>query len=296
MQLRGPTWSQHQRAAGCSATPGDVMRAPRTCVRCPALIAARSSAGKGPKIVWECSACGGASLRFLGRCPECGKLGTLEKVETWPQSSQRGGGAGVSAVERLLSAAPPPARAVGVPDLRPSPAPSSSASDADADDGSAVAARSGGWMSGRRAAGGRAGTASRPVSLHELSKATFGKKDRNRLVLTGRTGHEINRCDSSAHRTACALRPGATSSWPPTDLAAGVRCRVLGGGVVTGSLVLMGGEPGVGKSTLSLQASTAPPWSQPCGRRQRPNCSLVGRCCCFGPADRRHDCPAGPRL
>ncbi|MDP2700460.1 MAG: ATPase domain-containing protein, partial [Candidatus Rokubacteria bacterium] len=31
--------------------------------------------------------------------------------------------------------------------------------------------------------------------------------------------------------------------------------RVLGGGVVPGSLVLIGGDPGIGKSTLLLQAS-----------------------------------------
>src|SRR6186713_84342 len=31
--------------------------------------------------------------------------------------------------------------------------------------------------------------------------------------------------------------------------------RVLGGGLVTGSLVLVGGEPGIGKSTLLLQAA-----------------------------------------
>jgi len=33
--------------------------------------------------------------------------------------------------------------------------------------------------------------------------------------------------------------------------------RVLGGGLVTGSLVLVGGDPGIGKSTLLLQASSA---------------------------------------
>ncbi len=31
--------------------------------------------------------------------------------------------------------------------------------------------------------------------------------------------------------------------------------RVLGGGLVRGSLVLLGGEPGIGKSTLLLQAA-----------------------------------------
>ena len=33
--------------------------------------------------------------------------------------------------------------------------------------------------------------------------------------------------------------------------------RVLGGGVVPGSLILLGGEPGIGKSTLSLQLALA---------------------------------------
>src|SRR5262245_25336309 len=33
--------------------------------------------------------------------------------------------------------------------------------------------------------------------------------------------------------------------------------RVLGGGVVPGSLVLIGGDPGIGKSTLLLQAAVA---------------------------------------
>lgn len=34
--------------------------------------------------------------------------------------------------------------------------------------------------------------------------------------------------------------------------------RVLGGGMVPGSLILLGGEPGIGKSTLSLQIALAP--------------------------------------
>ena len=33
--------------------------------------------------------------------------------------------------------------------------------------------------------------------------------------------------------------------------------RVLGGGMVPGSLILLGGEPGIGKSTLSLQIALA---------------------------------------
>lgn len=43
------------------------------------------------------------------------------------------------------------------------------------------------------------------------------------------------------------------SSQPRLSLGMGEVDRILGGGIVPGSLVLIGGEPGIGKSTLSLQ-------------------------------------------
>ena len=39
------------------------------------------------------------------------------------------------------------------------------------------------------------------------------------------------------------------------DLHNGDLNRVLGGGMVKGSLILLGGEPGIGKSTLALQVA-----------------------------------------
>ena len=42
---------------------------------------------------------------------------------------------------------------------------------------------------------------------------------------------------------------------PRLSTSIGELDRVLGGGVVPGSLVLLGGEPGIGKSTLLLQAA-----------------------------------------
>ncbi|MFA5317998.1 MAG: DNA repair protein RadA [Patescibacteria group bacterium] len=42
--------------------------------------------------------------------------------------------------------------------------------------------------------------------------------------------------------------------------------RVLGGGIVPGSLILVGGEPGIGKSTLMLQITPSPPNPYPSGR------------------------------
>ena len=45
--------------------------------------------------------------------------------------------------------------------------------------------------------------------------------------------------------------------WPRISLGLAEFNRVLGGGLVRGSLALVGGDPGVGKSTLLLQVSGA---------------------------------------
>jgi predicted ATP-dependent serine protease len=49
-----------------------------------------------------------------------------------------------------------------------------------------------------------------------------------------------------------SVEPGATDRW-----STGIRELdfVLGGGIVPGSLILLGGEPGIGKSTLLLQVA-----------------------------------------
>ncbi|MCG8621352.1 MAG: DNA repair protein RadA [Proteobacteria bacterium] len=60
----------------------------------------------------------------------------------------------------------------------------------------------------------------------------------------------------SAHKgTAVAMHTLHGESTPPPRLASGIKelDRVLGGGIVTGSAVLLGGAPGIGKSTLLLQ-------------------------------------------
>lgn len=73
----------------------------------------------------------------------------------------------------------------------------------------------------------------------------------------------VTRPTGSGSRSAGApVAPPATVRLTDVDLASGARIdtglsefnRVLGGGLVTGSVVLVGGEPGVGKSTLLLQA------------------------------------------
>jgi DNA repair protein RadA/Sms len=70
---------------------------------------------------------------------------------------------------------------------------------------------------------------------------------------------------SGGHRYALAGASGSARLYSEIELEHHPRLstgigefdRVLGGGVVPGSLVLLGGEPGIGKSTLLLQAAAA---------------------------------------
>ena len=48
-----------------------------------------------------------------------------------------------------------------------------------------------------------------------------------------------------------------SEGWAPRPVGVGELDRVLGGGLVAGSVTLLGGEPGIGKSTLLLQALAA---------------------------------------
>jgi DNA repair protein RadA/Sms len=59
--------------------------------------------------------------------------------------------------------------------------------------------------------------------------------------------------------TVIALQPleGDTDEAPRRRIGLGELDRVLGGGLVPGSAILVGGDPGIGKSTLLLQAAVA---------------------------------------
>ena len=66
----------------------------------------------------------------------------------------------------------------------------------------------------------------------------------------GRNAETPRRTDA---RVAVLLRDVSTEALPRIDMFDAEFNRVLGGGLVPGSLVLLGGEPGIGKSTLLLQ-------------------------------------------
>ena len=74
-------------------------------------------------------------------------------------------------------------------------------------------------------------------------------------VSAGRGGLNSRSAQSSAAAVGRALRLSEISNHddPRIDLHDEELNRVLGGGLVPGSIVLLGGEPGIGKSTLSLQ-------------------------------------------
>ena len=57
----------------------------------------------------------------------------------------------------------------------------------------------------------------------------------------------------SGQTQAVRLQEVTAQAEPRIDMRSGELNRVLGGGLVPGSIVLLGGEPGIGKSTLALQ-------------------------------------------
>ena len=69
----------------------------------------------------------------------------------------------------------------------------------------------------------------------------------------------------AAHRYAGASAPSVAQLYAEVEIQQHARLsttigefdRVLGGGIVPGSLILLGGEPGIGKSTLLLQAAAS---------------------------------------
>ncbi|RPH33873.1 MAG: DNA repair protein RadA [Bacteroidales bacterium] len=59
--------------------------------------------------------------------------------------------------------------------------------------------------------------------------------------------------DVTRNATPKALKEIESNNEKRLDTGIGEVNRILGGGIVTGSLILIGGEPGIGKSTLALQ-------------------------------------------
>lgn len=59
------------------------------------------------------------------------------------------------------------------------------------------------------------------------------------------------------HSQSQKLNDISTHDRPRLQIPIGEMNRVMGGGIVPGSIILIGGEPGIGKSTLIIQSSAA---------------------------------------
>ena len=79
----------------------------------------------------------------------------------------------------------------------------------------------------------------------------------NTLVEEREAGPESKHYASQGVATAQPLTEVRAAATPRQQSGIGELDRVLGGGVVPGSVVLIGGDPGIGKSTLVLQALAA---------------------------------------
>jgi DNA repair protein RadA/Sms len=83
--------------------------------------------------------------------------------------------------------------------------------------------------------------------------STFVEEAREGKKAVGFAERVTRRKKGVAGRTLSLSEVRAVESGNRTDTGVGELNRVLGGGIVPGSMVLVGGEPGVGKSTLLLQ-------------------------------------------
>ena len=77
----------------------------------------------------------------------------------------------------------------------------------------------------------------------------------NSLVETTVSASKAAAGPSGAESVACELSQVSAEHMPRVVLPFGELNRVLGGGIVPGSLILISGDPGIGKSTLLLQVA-----------------------------------------
>jgi DNA repair protein RadA/Sms len=109
------------------------------------------------------------------------------------------------------------------------------------------------WFGKCPACGAWNTAAEAPADRIAGSGGAGGKRARGKATLGGaRTGY--SGAEAAAPVKLDAIETGAEDRWRSgiTELD-----RVLGGGLVPGSLVLIGGDPGVGKSTLALGLASA---------------------------------------
>ena len=199
---------------------------------CVTVRGAKGAAGsKAPKQRYLCQDCGEDYGQWHGQCPGCKawESFTIFTVEPAGGSAGKsgGGGAGARALAKAAADAPSMASRGVVPSASP-------------DFGSNLAG-----VPGVSPPGDADARAPRQKSLHK----TPGAASRGGWVQDAGSPRRLSDVlspDAAAQRLPRVGLPGA--------FGAEVE-RVLGGGVVPGAMLLVGGDPGVGKSTLALQVA-----------------------------------------
>lgn len=216
-------------AIGRAARPGALRGRGRAW--CVTVRGAKGAAGsKAPKQRYLCQDCGEDYGQWHGQCPGCKawESFTIFTVEPAGGGKGGGGGAGARALARAAADAPPMATSAITE------GPSSSGLGSTDFDGFSGASSSA--QASRR-------TIRRSASVHD-SRASRGGWVQD--AGAPRRLSDVLSPDAAAQRLPRVGLPGA--------LGAEVE-RVLGGGVVPGAMLLIGGDPGVGKSTLALQVA-----------------------------------------
>ena len=216
-------------AIGRAARPGALRGRGRAW--CVTVRGAKGAAGsKAPKQRYLCQDCGEDYGQWHGQCPGCKawESFTIFTVEPAGGGKGGGGGAGARALARAAADAPPMATSAIT---AASSSGSSGLGSTDPSNGASSSAQAS-RRTIRRSASVRDSRASRGGWVQDA-----GAPRRLSDVLSP---------DAAAQRLPRVGLPGA--------LGAEVE-RVLGGGVVPGAMLLIGGDPGVGKSTLALQVA-----------------------------------------
>ncbi len=188
------------------------------------------------KTQFVCGSCGASHPKWMGKCGECGTWNTLLEQAVLPPRGPYSVSAGVRSPTVPIPGPPRMAGLAGAPGSGSAKMPwAPGAADAPLSPGAADAPLSPGAADAPLSQGtfGAAG-ASAPAGRRRLASVHVPEVAlRSQPIISVDT-----RADAQAER----LRSGL----PGVD-------RVLGGGLVPGSLVLLGGDPGIGKSTLLLQ-------------------------------------------
>jgi DNA repair protein RadA/Sms len=216
-------------AIGRPARPGALRGRGRAW--CVTVRGARGAAGsKAPKQRYLCQDCGEDYGQWHGQCPGCKawESFTIFTVEPAGGSAGKGGGgAGARALAKAAADAPSIGASLGgvtgfggLNDTDSSPGVSSSAQQRQQRRQSIGGVARG---ASRASRGGWVQDAGAPRRLSDVLSPGAAAQRLPRVGLPGALGAEVE--------------------------------RVLGGGVVPGAMLLIGGDPGVGKSTLALQVA-----------------------------------------